>query len=75
MAEVITPGENGFLVDSSEPEQLAEAILSIRRNPDKVRTVVENGCRLVGKKYAMENQIEKVEAILNECLGLEAEKG
>jgi mannosyltransferase len=68
MAEIIIPGENGFLVDSADPEVMAEAIISIRDNPEQVRKVVEKGYRLVREKYSVENQILKTEEILWECL-------
>jgi len=75
MAEVITPGENGFLVDSSDPKVLAEAILSIRDNPEQVQKVTEKGCQFVRGKYTVENQIKKTEEIVRECLGSKAENG
>jgi glycosyltransferase involved in cell wall biosynthesis len=74
-AEVITPGENGFLVDSSDPEVLAEAILSIRDKPEQVQEVAEKGYQLVREKYTVENQINKTEEILQECLALKTEDG
>jgi len=75
MAEVIIPGENGFLVDSSDPEVMAEAILSIRDNPEQVRKVVEKGYHLVREKYSVENQILKTEEIVWECLVSKAGDG
>ncbi len=75
MAEVITPGENGFLVDSSDPEVLAEAILSIRDNPEQVQKVTEKGYQFVRGKYTVENQIKKTEEIVRECLSSKAEDG
>lgn len=74
-AEIITPGENGFLVDSSDPEVLAEAILSIRDNPEQVQKVTEKGYQFVRGKYTVENQIKKTEEIVRECLGSKAEDG
>ena len=73
--EIITPGENGFLVDSSDPEVLAEAILSIRDNPEQVRKIAEKGYQLVREKYTVENQIKETEEIVRECLGSKAEDG
>ncbi len=67
-AEVITAGENGFLVDSPDPEVLADAILSILENPALARTVAERGCRFVREKYILERQIKKTEEVIRECL-------
>jgi glycosyltransferase involved in cell wall biosynthesis len=75
MAEVISPGENGFLVDSSDPEVLAGAILSIRDNPEQVQKVAEKGYQLVREKYTVENQLNKTEEILQECLASKTEDG
>jgi glycosyltransferase involved in cell wall biosynthesis len=75
IAEIIIAGENGFLVDSSDPELLAEAILSIRGDPERVRKVVERGAQVVRKKFTDEDQIDKVEKILRECLAIKAENG
>ena len=68
-AEVITAGENGFLVDSPDPEVLAEAIRSIRENPGQTRAVAERGRRFVREKYTVANQMRETEGILMECCG------
>jgi glycosyltransferase involved in cell wall biosynthesis len=73
MAEIIVAGENGFLVDSSDPELLAEAILSIRGDPERMRKVVEKGDWVVREKFRNEDQIDKVEKIVRVCLGMNAE--
>jgi glycosyltransferase involved in cell wall biosynthesis len=67
-SEVITAGENGFLVDSPDPEVLADAICSIRKNPEQTRKVAEKSCRLVREKYTIENQMKKTEVVIRECL-------
>lgn len=74
-AEIITAGEDGFLVDSSDPEVLAGAILSIQDNPELNRKVIEKGYQRVREKYSVENQINKTEEIVRECLGSKAENG
>ncbi len=74
-AEVITAGEDGFLVDSSDPEVLAEAILFIQDNPELNRKVIEKGYQRVREKYTVENQKNKTEVIIRECLGSKAESG
>jgi glycosyltransferase involved in cell wall biosynthesis len=72
MAEVITAGENGFLIDSPDPRVLAEAILFIQNNPDINRTVIEKAYRQVRDKYTVENHINTTEKIVRECLGSKA---
>ena len=72
-SEVVIPGKSGFLVDSSDPDVLAEAILSIRDNPEKAQDVAERGYQMVREKYTVENQIKKTEGILWACLRKNAE--
>ena len=73
MAEVITPGENGFLVDSPDPEVLAEAILSICDIPEQIQKISEKGYQHVREKYSVENQKKKTEEIVRECFASKAE--
>ena len=68
-AEVISAGENGFLVDSPDPAMLADAILSIRENPEQTRMVAEKGYQIVREKYTVENQMKRTEEIIRESLG------
>jgi glycosyltransferase involved in cell wall biosynthesis len=67
--EIITAGENGFLVDSPDPGMLADAILSIRENPGQIRRMAEKGQKIVREKYTVENQLIKTEGIIRKCLG------
>lgn len=72
-SEIISAGETGFLVDSPAPAVLAEAILSIRENPEQTRKVVEEGFRIVREKYTVGIQMKKTEAVIRECLGPEGD--
>ncbi len=69
--EVITAGENGFLVDSPDPELLADAILSICENNGRTRSVAERGHQIVREKYRVADQVMKIEEIIRKCLKLE----
>jgi glycosyltransferase involved in cell wall biosynthesis len=73
ISEVISPGESGFLVESRNPEVLAQAIVSILENRELVRRVAETGCQIVWEKYSLENQIKNTERVLKECLDSESE--
>lgn len=42
MPEIITPGENGALVDSSDPSELASAIVSVLEDPTVQESTVHN---------------------------------
>lgn len=75
ISEIITAGENGFLVDSPDPAVLAEAVLSIRENQEQTRKVVEEGFRIVREKYTVGNQMKRTEEVIRECLGPEGDGG
>lgn len=75
LSEIITAGETGFLVDSPDPAMLAEAILSIRANPELTRKVVEEGFRDVREKYTVGVQMKRTEEVIRECLGPEGDGG
>lgn len=70
-SEVISAGENGFLVDSPVPAVLAGAIQSIRENREQARDVAERGYRSAREKYTVKNQMKRTEEVLRECLELE----
>jgi glycosyltransferase involved in cell wall biosynthesis len=71
-SEVIIAGENGFLIDSPDPELLADAILSINENHGRTRSVAERGHQIVREKYRVADQVIKTEEIIRKCLELEA---
>lgn len=48
---IITDGKNGFLVPPGNPEQLAEKVLELIRNPSLRRAFGEEGFRLVREKF------------------------
>jgi len=50
LREWITPGENGFLVDSADPEELASAILSGLQNPELRSQAQAVNTRLIAER-------------------------
>jgi len=73
ISEVISPGENGFLVESRNPKILAQGICSVLESPEQVSRIIEKGYKKMKEKYTLENQIEGIEGVLKECFESEFE--
>jgi len=65
--EVVEDGQNGFLVDSKSPEQLAEKMLLLFEN-DQLREEISENNKEKAKKYSWEHIIEKLEKIYSEVI-------
>ena len=48
--DIVHDGENGILIDAGRPDQLRDAILALREDPDRRRALGENG-REVAKSF------------------------
>jgi len=66
--EIITPGKDGFLVESREPRVIKEALEAILDNPSKRDEVSREGILTVTEKFSLGKQVEKIEKVINECL-------
>jgi len=66
LPEVIAHGRNGFLVDSSEPDELSRAIDSLLGRPALLERFVREGRRAVEKTYVMPRIIGRIESLLLE---------
>ncbi len=69
LSEVIEEGEDGFLVNSSRPEEIAEAIEYLIRNPRELAKIAENGKRTVQEKFSLKKQVKLLQEAMEECLG------
>ncbi len=75
ISEVISPGENGFLVESRDPRILAQGIRSVLESPEQVSKITEKGYQEVQEKYSLEIQIGGTEKVLKECFESKLEDG
>jgi glycosyltransferase involved in cell wall biosynthesis len=66
--EIINPGENGFLLESREPEELKKAILSFFHDRAAFQRAADVGVETVKKRFLLKNQIKSTERVLEECL-------
>jgi len=65
--EIITDGKHGFLVPLGNPEQLAEKILELIRNPSLRRTLGEEGLTLVRDKFTTEVMFDNYKDLYKEA--------
>jgi glycosyltransferase involved in cell wall biosynthesis len=61
--EAIVDGVTGHLVPAGDHRGLAEAVLSILRDPDKARAMGINGRRVVEEKFSSEAQLERAQSL------------
>ena len=67
MPEIIKDGENGFLVEPKNPEQIAEKILLLLKNEELRKRISRNNEEEV-IKYSWESVVEKLEDVYYDCL-------
>jgi glycosyltransferase involved in cell wall biosynthesis len=67
--ELIRDGKTGRLVPPADPHALAEAILSMLRDPDGARRLGRAGQALVRERYTIENMMAQTTRVYAELLG------
>jgi hypothetical protein len=65
--EVIRDGEVGFLVEPGNPQELAQAIIKILKNPQLRFEMGINAKKYVWERFSIENLVEMTEKL---CLSL-----
>lgn len=68
--EIIRDGETGLLVPPEEPEQLAEALLRLLRNPQEGKKLGARGRSVVAREFNVETMTHKIADVYREVLGL-----
>jgi len=64
---IITDGKHGFLVPPGNPEQLAEKILELIRNPSLRRAFGEEGQTMVREKFTLEVMFDNYKRLYEEA--------
>ncbi len=57
--ELIEHGREGFLVDPTDPQQIADAVRAVLGNPAKAAELIENGRRKARNCFSMEQCVEQ----------------
>jgi len=63
--DVVTPGETGFLLDETDPDSIADAIVSGLERGD-LPAMSRNGRELVERRYSFDAAVDRYEAILSD---------
>ncbi len=66
VAEVITPGVTGMLVPPGDPAGLADAIVTVLKDPGLARTIAANGQRRMRDEFRLSHVVGKLEGIYRE---------
>lgn len=69
LAEIVRPGENGFLLESREPVEIARGVETIFRDRSRTAAMVEGGYRTVREEYSLERQRSETDRVLADVLG------
>jgi len=65
LPEIITDGENGFLVEPKNPEQIAERVLLLLKD-DELKGKISRSNKEKAKRYSWKNVVERLEQIYKE---------
>ncbi|MGH7775220.1 MAG: glycosyltransferase family 4 protein, partial [Candidatus Binatia bacterium] len=66
--EICVDGETGLLVPPRSPEKIAEAILTLLREPERARAMGAAGRRRVEQLYDQTKCVQRLEALYDEIL-------
>lgn len=64
--EIINDGENGYLVDFKDPNEMAEKIILLESNLELRRKIAENAERMKREKFSVETMVKNIREILIE---------
>ncbi len=73
--DVVREGEDGFLVDAGDTEELAERLTRLAHDPELRRRFGESGRGRVLKRYAVERLLDDVDRLYRELLAVSAGAG
>ena len=63
--EVLNDNFNGFLIENGDYETLADKLIHLKNNPEKLKTFSFNGMETVMKYFSVDKMISSFEDILN----------
>lgn len=67
--EVVIDGETGFLIRPRSPEEIAEKVIELYRNPSVGESFARRGRALVEAGHSLERMLDKIEGIYGSILG------
>jgi len=69
ITDIVTDGENGFLVDPDSPDEMAEALKKLLADADLRKKMGKNGYRTYIEKFSPEKLAEKFDRLYAEIAG------
>ena len=66
--DVVTEGEDGYLVDVGDVQSIADALERLARDPELCRSLGERGRELVVPRYRVERLVDDVDALYRDLL-------
>ncbi len=68
LVDVVEHGRTGLLVTPGRPDELADAITAMVRQPEQARGYAEAGRRLVGERYSLRQMVEATIGVYEEAV-------
>lgn len=68
LPEIIRHGQDGFLIESRQPELIAGALREILSDPGRVLRVIHGALQTVREQFSLEEQVQRIERVIDECL-------
>jgi glycosyltransferase involved in cell wall biosynthesis len=65
--EIVTNGQNGFLVPPKDSNKLADCIITLLQDPNLAKKMGEDGRHLVEMKFNIVDKIKEYESIYSNC--------
>jgi glycosyltransferase involved in cell wall biosynthesis len=66
--EIITHGQNGFLVEVGSPERVAWAVERLRREPDVRERFARQGREIVQARFTLKRMVDAYESLYHQCV-------
>jgi glycosyltransferase involved in cell wall biosynthesis len=68
VVEMIRPGETGFLADFFNPEEFADRIIDVLKDPPAFNHVRENAQKMIQEKYSLEAVLPQMLDLYKSCI-------
>ena len=68
LPEIISHKQNGYLMDSADPDTIQSAVESVFKDPALTSDIVKNGLQTYKERFSLEKHVRQVEDIFDMCL-------
>ena len=74
LPEVVEQGETGYIIDEESPQQLADKLMELAKNPDLLRKMGQRGRQWVETQYNWQDNVEQMENLYHKVIAAEAHR-